>query len=206
MKIVTINREFGSGGREVGKRLAEKLGFAYYDREIIKAISEKSKLDVNYIEKTVEDGYWRNYPITFNHTFSYMPFMESPNQSLIAFQSEVLKGIASKGNAVIVGRAADTILEDFNPFKIFVYATMESRLQRCRERAPEDENLTDKELIKKIKKIDNARAESHDIISSYRWGDKEGADLMINTSHTEIKKIIDPVSYTHLTLPTKRIV
>ena len=123
-----------------------------------------------------------------------MPFMESPNQSLIAFQSEVLKGIASKGNAVIVGRAADTILEDFNPFKIFVYATMESRLQRCRERAPEDENLTDKELIKKIKKIDNARAESHDIISSYRWGDKEGADLMINTSHTEIKKIIDPLS------------
>ncbi len=194
MKIVTINREFGSGGREVGKRLAEKLGFAYYDREIIKAISEKSKLDVNYIEKTVEDGYWRNYPITFNHTFSYMPFMESPNQSLIAFQSEVLKGIASKGNAVIVGRAADTILEDFNPFKIFVYATMESRLQRCRERAPEDENLTDKELIKKIKKIDNARSESHDIISSYRWGDKEGADLMINTSHTEIKKIIDPLS------------
>lgn len=194
MKIVTINREFGSGGREVGKRLAEKLGFAYYDREIIKAISEKSKLDVNYIEKTVEDGYWRNYPITFNHTFSYMPFMESPNQSLIAFQSEVLKGIASKGNAVIVGRAADTILEDFNPFKIFVYATMESRLQRCRERAPEDENLTDKELIKKIKKIYNARAESHDIISSYRWGDKEGADLMINTSHTEIKKIIDPLS------------
>ncbi len=194
MKIVTINREFGSGGREVGKRLAEKLGFAYYDREIIKAISEKSKLDVNYIEKTVEDGYWKNYPITFNHTFSYMPFMESPNQSLIAFQSEVLKGIASKGNAVIVGRAADTILEDFNPFKIFVYATMESRLQRCRERAPEDENLTDKELIKKIKKIDNARAESHDIISSYRWGDKEGADLMINTSHTEIKKIIDPLS------------
>lgn len=194
MKIVTINREFGSGGREVGKRLAEKLGFAYYDREIIKAISEKSKLDVNYIEKTVEDGYWRNYPITFNHTFSYMPFMESPNQSLIAFQSEVLKGIASKGNAVIVGRAADTILEDFNPFKIFVYATMESRLQRCRERAPEDENLTDKELIKKIKKIDNARAESHDIISSYRWGDKEGADLMINTSHAEIKKIIDPLS------------
>lgn len=194
MKIVTINREFGSGGREVGKRLAEKLGFAYYDREIIKAISEKSKLDVNYIEKTVEDGYWRNYPITFNHTFSYMPFMESPNQSLIAFQSEVLKGIASKVNAVIVGRAADTILEDFNPFKIFVYATMESRLQRCRERAPEDENLTDKELIKKIKKIDNARAESHDIISSYRWGDKEGADLMINTSHTEIKKIIDPLS------------
>lgn len=194
MKIVTINREFGSGGREVGKRLAEKLGFAYYDREIIKAISEKSKLDVNYIEKTVEDGYWRNYPITFNHTFSYMPFMESPNQSLIAFQSEVLKGIASKGNAVIVGRAADTILEDFNPFKIFVYATMESRLQRCRERAPEDENLTDKELIKKIKKIDNARAESHDIISSYRWGDKEGTDLMINTSHTEIKKIIDPLS------------
>lgn len=194
MKIVTINREFGSGGREVGKRLAEKLGFAYYDREIIKAISEKSKLDVNYIEKTVEDGYWRNYPITFNHTFSYMPFMESPNQSLIAFQSEVLKGIASKGNAVIVGRAADTILEDFNPFKIFVYATMESRLQRCRERAPEDENLTDKELIKKIKKIDNVRAESHDIISSYRWGDKEGADLMINTSHTEIKKIIDPLS------------
>jgi hypothetical protein len=85
-------------------------------------------------------------------------------------------------------------LEDFNPFKIFVYATMESRLQRCRERAPEDENLTDKELIKKIKKIDNARAESHDIISSYRWGDKEGADLMINTSHTEIKKIIDPLS------------
>lgn len=194
MKIVTINREFGSGGREVGKRLAEKLGFSYYDREIIKAISEKSNLDVNYIEKTIEDGYWRNYPITFNHTFSYMPFMDPPNHGLIAFQSEVLKGIAQSGDCVIVGRAADAILEDYNPFRIFVYATMESRVNRCKNRAPEDENLTDKELIKKIKKIDNARAENHDIISSYRWGDKAGADLLINTSHTDIKKVIDPLA------------
>jgi cytidylate kinase len=190
MKIITVNREFGSGGRELGKRLAEELGFAYYDKEIIDAIAEKSKLDPAYIEKAIEDGVLRNYPITFSHTFSYMPIIDSPATDLVSWQSDVLREIASKGDSVIVGRAADAILEDEHPFKIFVYADMDSKMKRCRERADTDEKLSDKELQRYIKKIDRARASNHDLMASYRWGEREGFHLFVNTSGIEIKTIV----------------
>ena len=70
MNVITINREFGSGGRELGKRLADALGYDYYDKEIIDAIAKKSNLDVAFVDKALEDGSWRKFPITYNHTFS----------------------------------------------------------------------------------------------------------------------------------------
>jgi len=193
MRIITINREFGSGGRELGKRLAENLGFAYYDKEIIDAIAEKSKLDEGFIDKTIEEGAWKNYPITFNHTFAYMPLIETPGNTLISWQSEVLHEIAEKSDCVIVGRAADAILDEYHPFKVFVFADMDSKVKRCQERAEEGENLTDKEMIRHIKKIDKSRASNHDLFAPYKWGSREGFDLCINTSNVEIKTIVPAI-------------
>jgi cytidylate kinase len=120
--------------------------------------------------------------------------MEIPGPNIITWQSEVIREIAKRGDCVIVGRAADAILSDENPFKIFVYADNQSKIERCRKRAPEDEHLTDKEIEKKIKKIDKSRATNHDLVSSYSWGNREGFDLMVNTSGTDLKNLIKPLA------------
>ena len=70
MRIITISREFGSGGRELGKRMADVLGFAYYDREIITAIAKKNNMDENYVAYALENNAWEQVPLTFRNTFA----------------------------------------------------------------------------------------------------------------------------------------
>lgn len=194
MKIITVSREFGSGGREVGKRLADELGIAYYDREIITKIAENSSLDEQYIENVLNRGIVRDFPITFSHSFAIIPTFKSNVSTLLAEQNKVIRSLAEGGDCVIVGRNADTILAEMNPFKLFIYADMDSKVKRCRERASEDEKLTDRELIKKIRQIDKARAETHDIIAATSWGAKEGYHLCVNTTGIEIKQIIPQIA------------
>ena len=83
---------------------------------------------------------------------------------------------------------ANKILEEEEPFNIFIYADMESKMARCRERAPEDENLTDKELARKIRQVDAARAKTQEMISDFKWGDKKWYHLCVNTSGLPIPK------------------
>ena len=73
MKIVTISREFGSGGRELGKRLADTLGFDYYDREIITAIAQAQGMDEHYVEQALEDHAWQHIPLTYGRSFASIP-------------------------------------------------------------------------------------------------------------------------------------
>ncbi len=188
--IITVSREFGSGGRELGKRLAEALGFSYYDREIVAALAEKTGLDEDYLAKRTESGAMAEFPIHFARTFAQIPTISDDSVKLMTMQTTLIKEIAAKGDCVIVGRAADSILEEYDPFRIFVYADEVSKLARCRERAEEGENLTDREIVRAMKRIDNARAEFHNIISEYRWGEKEGYDLCVNTTGLVIKQII----------------
>ncbi len=188
--IITVSREFGSGGRELGKRLADALGFSYYDREIVTALSEKTGLDEEYLANRTETGAISEFPFHFARTFTQLPTVSDDSVKLMSMQTGLIKDIAAKGNCVIVGRAADSILEEYDPFKIFVYADEDSKLARCRERAEEGEDLSDREIIRAMKRIDKARADFHDIISEYKWGEKEGYDLCLNTTGLEIKKII----------------
>ena len=194
MGIITIGREFGSGGRELGKRLADELGYAYYDKEIVTEIAKKSELDENYVEYALDGGMFRNFPIHFGRTFSYSPTLMANETKLIADQNKLLRDLAQKGNCIIIGRAADVILRDFNPFNIFVYADMESKVKRCREKGEEKEPLSDKELIRKIKKIDADRKRYHGLISEIPWGDKRGYHLCVNTSDRQIKALVPLVA------------
>ena len=189
MNIITISREFGSGGREVGKRIADILGYAYYDREIITAIAEKHDFNENYVESMLENGFSFCMPITYGRTFSYSDVGGQQAIQLLSTQCRMLREIASKGNCVIVGRSANIILEDMNPLNIFVHADIESKLRRCRERAPENENLKDSELRRKIKQIDSNRAKHQRFLSEKKWGNKEGYHLCVNTSGADIKAI-----------------
>lgn len=195
MKIITISREFGSGGREVGKRLADALGFAYYDREIISAVAQKSSLDETYIENLLEKGVPKAFPVTFGRTFSFPDAVTQNYTKLLIAQQQFIEDIAKKGeDFVIVGRAADVILEKYKPLNLFVYAEMDSKVERCKQRAPEDENLTNRELARRIKQVDLGRAVNRQLLADGGWGDKECYHLCINTTGIEIKKLIPALS------------
>ena len=189
-KIITISREFGSGGREVGKRLAEALGIAYYDKEIITAVAERSGLAEKYVEAVSEKSVQFYYPIAYGSSLSTMQPLVTEQSGVIAHQNDIIRELAEKGDCVIVGRAADVVLEEMHPLRVFVYANMESKIKRCKERQKEDENFTDKELEKQIKKIDKNRAGFREMITGNKFGSREDYDLMINTSGLDIKEMI----------------
>ena len=194
MSIVTVSREFGSGGREVGKRLADALGYAYYDREIVAAIAAKTSLEEGYVASALDGGLFRNVPVHFGRTFSYSSAMLGSTTNLFVEQHKLLRELAEQGNCVIVGRAADAILAEHRPFNIFVYADMEAKVNRCMERAEEDEKLTQRELIRHIKKVDADRARYHELFSDTRWGAKESYHLCVNTTGKSIKSLIPAVA------------
>jgi cytidylate kinase len=191
-KIVTISREFGSGGREIGKRLAEELGFAYYDREIITELSKETGMTEEYIRNISEKGIY-TYAFQFAKSFAMYPSLQSNQTEILVKQQKILKEISEKGNCVIVGRGANIILREKSPMSIFVYADMEAKINRCRTKR-KDEKLTDSELKKKIKQVDKNRRNYHEIISDLEWGAKENYHLCINTSNIEIKDIIPSLS------------
>lgn len=189
--IITIGREFGSGGREFGRRLAEELGYEYYDKEIIAEIAKKTSLSEEYVQEVIEKTPHNLYPITIGQSLRCSnSYQISQAQTVFQAQCEILKDLAEKSNCVIVGRCADYILKEFNPYKFFVYATLESRINRCLSRVDEYENYSRKQLRKLIKKIDRERARYYDFYAGAKWGDKANYDLCINTTDTEIKKIV----------------
>lgn len=196
MKIITISREFGSGGRELGKRLAEYLGFDYYDSEIIYSVANNIGLDANYTENVLEDHGWKNIPITFRGTIGSSSYMQAGKIRLLLEQKKVIEQIADLGqNFVIVGRNADVLLREYEPFNLFVCADTEAKLRRCKERAEEKEQLTDKELLRKMKEIDHARAQTRELLTGADWGSRENYHLTLNTSGWEIKKMVSAVAY-----------
>lgn len=187
--IITISREFGSGGRELGKRLADALGYAYYDKEILEAIAKQTETDKWYAEKLLDEGAVSHIPLHFGRSFTYYSPITKKAVSLMVAERNVLKRLALKDNCILVGRNAQTVLENQNPFNIFVYADTASKIARCRQRAPGNENFSDKELINKMKQIDSVRAGVHTFPSEFSWGEKEGYHLCVNTSGLSIKRI-----------------
>lgn len=194
MKIITISREFGSGGRELGKRLADCLGFDYYDREIIEAVAQKKGMDSTYVEKTLENQVWQSVPLTFCHSFTMLPAYTS-KASFMAEEKKVIEEIAKAGkDCIIVGRNADVLLQEYHPFNIFVCADMQAKVKRCIDRAPQGENLSQKELEQKIKHMDKVRRESREIVSASPWGDKSAYHLIINTTDWTMKELTPAVA------------
>ena len=189
-KIITISREFGSGGRELGKRLADALGVPCYDYQIVEMVAEKQGLDKNYVESAAERDVRAFYPTTVGVRFSNSTFFINQSVELFTEQTKVIRELASRGDCVIVGRCADVLLDNENPLNIFVYANKESKIKRCRERAKPGESLTDKEIEKKMKEIDKGRADLRKMLADTAWGDKAGYHLLVNTSGKEIKSLV----------------
>ncbi len=195
MSIITISRELGSGGREIGRRLSELLGFAYYDQEIVAEIARRTSLSERYVRTVVEHQPIFPFPIHIGRSFhpAIDPLFEQ-TMTVYQEQSQIIRDMAAHSDCIIVGRCGDYILRDRKPLRLFIYAEMEHRIQRCRQRAPEGENLTDKELKQRIQAVDKRRARYYESYSGQKWGDRLNYDLCINTSQWPIDDIADSIA------------
>lgn len=189
-KIITISREFGSGGRELGKRLADALSIPCYDHQIIEMVAERQGLDKTYVANLSEQDIYVFYPNTIGRGFINSGLTVLPSMQIAAEENKLIRELAEKGDCVIVGRAADIILRDYDPLNIFVYADTEYKLERCKGHADQDEHLSDRQLLRKIKRIDKKRAAYRTLFTDKKWGHRESYDLCINTSGKDIKKLI----------------
>ena len=194
MKIITISREFGSGGRELGKRLADTLGIPCYDQQIIEMIAQKKKLDNDYVAHVSEKDIRILYPSTIGKHIIAPNYMNHPSVQIVAEQKKLIEELAKQGDCVIVGRCADLILKSYHPLNIFVYADQETKVARCLARTDKKETLSSEQIIRKIKEIDKNRVSYRAMFTDNRWGSKENYHLCINTSGKEIKKLIHGVA------------
>lgn len=191
-KVITISRQFGSGGREFARRLADSLNVAYYDREIITELAKRTNLAEEYIQNLNEQRPAPLFPITVGHTFSpVMDAMWEQRNTIFIEQTNLLKELAEKSDCVIVGRCADYCLKDFNPLRIRLYADMDSRIERCKARANKGENLTDREYKQKINEIDKSRAKYYQFYTGRHWDDEFNYDLCLNTTGKDIKQLAE---------------
>lgn len=195
MKIITISREFGSGGRELGKRLADFLNYDYYDSEIIAMVAQKSGLAADYVENTLSNHGWKNQSITFRETMNSAAYIQASKVNLLLSQKKVIEEIAAMGkDCVIVGRNADVILHEYQPFNIFVCAGQEAKVKRCMERAKEEENFSEKELLRRMKEIDKVRSQTREIMTGSLWGQRDAYHLTVNTTMWDIKELVSAVA------------
>lgn len=187
MNIITVSRQFSSGGREIAKRLADALGYDYYDKEIISEIAKNKSLDEKYVENTLGI---KAIPLHFARSFTFA-YASTAKSELLVEEKRIIDEIASKGrDFIIVGRNADILLKDYKPLNIFVCADMESKINRCLEKSTEDKKPSVKEIEKQINKIDKGRASARSIISETKWGECTNYHMTINTTGWQIKELV----------------
>lgn len=177
-RIITINRMYGSGGRLLGKALAEKLGIGFYDKELIRLASEKNQIPYKELEKVDERkaSQWR-LPVKEQMQMEPQYHFHPMNDVLFETQSQVIQELAQKEDCIIVGRCANYVLGD-KCFSLFVYAPFEYRVQSIMERLGREE----KSARALVKKMDKTRRSYYEFFTDERWKDLSNYQMCIDTS------------------------
>ncbi len=193
-KIITIGRELGSGGRTIGKMVANRLGIPYYDRELIDKAAEKSGLAASYVEtreQKVTNSFL--YNLAMGTSYGYGILQDANRQTLplpeqiYEAQSEVIKNYAKQGRCVIVGRCADQILADRDDvLRVFIYADMDKRI----ERGIREYGMAKQTAAKEIERSDKERSRHYDMFTDRAWGDRHNYDLLLNSSRLEYEDCV----------------
>lgn len=184
--VITIAREYGSGGRYIGKLVADKLGIKFYDKKFIGKLSELTGLSEKYIEETEQ----KRDVLDALNTGYYSGI--SGADELFIKESELIKEIADKESCVIIGRCADFILEDNpNVIKVFIYNDIESKIKRATEIYKLDKENAEKE----IRKINKLRATHYKHYTEKEWGNSSNYDICINSDALGIEKTTDLICY-----------
>lgn len=180
--VITIAREYGSGGRYVGRLIADKLGIKFYDKEFIEKLATETGLSEEYIEsheqkRDVLDGFNNGYYFGLNNA-----------DDLFIKESELIKEVAEKESCVIIGRCADFILQDKeNVLKVFIYSDMEDKIKRATEIYGFDKEKAEKE----IKRIDKLRANHYKYYTEKQWDSHANYDICINSDTLGVEKSAD---------------
>lgn len=182
--VVTIARQYGSGGRQIGNAIAQELGIKYYDKELLERASKDSglcqELFENHDEKPTNSFLYSLVMDTYSFGYSSAAFTDMPlNHKVFLAQFETIKKIASEESCVMVGRCADYALADYDgALSIFVYADLDYRIHRIAE-AYQISNSSAKE---KIQKTDKQRASYYNYYTSKKWGEATGYHLCMDSS------------------------
>ena len=179
--IITISREYGSGGKAIGKLLAEKLGIPCYDSEIIDKVAEKSGFAKEYIKDKGEYSSGGHLASIFKSNYYY----RSDNEDIIwSIQSKIINELAEQGPCVIVGRCADYIFRDRDDvFKVFIHADINSRVDRITTIYGKSENPE-----KLIKDRDKHRTSYYHYFTDMEWGKASNYDMSLCSSTLGFEK------------------
>ena len=178
VSVITIGRQYGSGGSELGQILADKLGYAFYDKEIIEMTAGTTGYSSNYVGEHQESLTNSLIYDLVNHMYTF-PETESPKDKIFDAQSKVIREIAAKGHCVIVGRCADQILKDRTDcLNVFLHAPLTNRIKRVMSK----KNLTEKEAKNLILKEERRRADNYHYYTRQIWGASANYHLSLDTS------------------------
>ena len=182
--VITISRQYGSNGREIGRKLAENLNISYYNKEIMTQIAKDMGLETDFFTD-------KNEMLSFESrgVFGMKNMMElSVNSKVQDKAKEFIQSIANQENAVIVGRCADYFLKDYdNVISIFFYSDMEQRL-KC---SIQEYNVPVKQAKKIIEQKDKQRSLFYEFYTNQKWSDPKNYTLMINTSKMTTDEIVE---------------
>ena len=194
-RIVTIGREFGSGGRLIGQKLAERMGVNCYDKELINLASKESGLCTevfeNNDEKPLNSFFYSLVMDTGALGQAFAGYMDAPlNQKVFLAQFETIQRLAERESCVIVGRCADYALHDYpNTIHIFISGEMEDKV----ERVASYNNISKDKALELIAKSDKKRANYYNYYSNKKWGSAATYDLCINSSLTGVDGAVDVI-------------
>ena len=193
--IICIGRQYGSGGREIGEKLAKRLGIICYDKLIIGQTAKEAGLSAETVENDEEK------PIGLCEMVSGNPFADSAllgaafyseKQRVFEAESKTIREIAEKGPCVIIGRCASSILRgsEYDVISVFIYADMDDRAERIAAR----NHIGTKEAIRKAEKVDRLRKRYFDFYSDTPWGEPKSYDLMISSGRYGIDGTVDVIA------------
>lgn len=189
-KIITISRQYGSGGRIVAQKLAEALGIPFYDNELITMAAEKTGLSV----ECFKDAEKTSVGNLFFSLTSLTPSLDSVglplNEKIFLVQSQVIKEVAEAGSCVIVGRSANYVLENMpNVINVFLQADLSDRVKRAVEVYGQDAAGAEAMVLK----TDKRRANYFNYFTGRKWGKAENYDLILNTSRMGLDEIVEVI-------------
>ena len=183
--IITIARQYGSGGREIGEKVAKYLGIPIYDKQLITDAASKGSINEDILKSVDESAansllYTLAMGSNILGTTMHFGYKMPINDKLFILQSEVIKEYAEAGSCVIIGRCADYVLRDFeNVFRIFIYGDLDHRITRIEERHPE---VKSSQIVDVINKTDKRRASYYNYYTGNKWGKYDNYDMAINSS------------------------
>ena len=195
--IITIGRQYGSAGREIGEKLASELGIKCYDKELLERAAEESgmckELFENHDEKPTNSFLYSLVMDTYSGGYSSAAFTDMPiNHKIFLAQFNAIKKIAEEGPCVMVGRCADYALSDYpNCVSVFIYADLESKVKRIMNKY----DLSEAKAKEKIIKTDKKRASYYNYYSNKKWGDAASYHYCLDSSYLGVQGTVDLLKF-----------